>query len=56
MQWVETPEPPPHSLHPIDKLRQASRPSPDWELPPLGKERGWQPEVWTPQTTRKRGG
>jgi NADH dehydrogenase [ubiquinone] 1 alpha subcomplex assembly factor 2 len=52
MKRVETPEPPPHSSHPIDK----PRPSPNSELPPVGKGRDWQPEAWTPQTTRRRGG
>lgn len=33
--------------------RQTSRPS---ELPPMGKDRDWQPEAWTPQTARRRGG
>jgi NADH dehydrogenase [ubiquinone] 1 alpha subcomplex assembly factor 2 len=51
-----TPELPPHSSRPIDKPRQPSRPSPDSELPPVGKGRDWQPEAWTPQATRRRGG
>ncbi|KAH9164849.1 hypothetical protein EDB89DRAFT_2116204 [Lactarius sanguifluus] len=56
-QSVGAPEPPPHSSHPIDRPRQAPRPSPDPELPPpVGKDRDWQPEAWTPQTTRRRGG
>ncbi len=54
---VGAPEPPSHSSHPIGRPRQASRPSPGSELPPpVGKDRDWQPEAWTPQTTRRRGG
>ncbi|KAH8987918.1 hypothetical protein EDB92DRAFT_1875029 [Lactarius akahatsu] len=56
-QSVGAPEPPPHLSYPIDRPRQAPRPSPDPELPPpVGKDRDWQPEAWTPQTTRRRGG
>ncbi|KAI9438685.1 hypothetical protein H4582DRAFT_190507 [Lactarius indigo] len=44
-QSIGASEPPPHS----------SRPSPDSELPPVRKDRDWQPEAWTPQTTRRRG-
>ncbi|KAI9458571.1 hypothetical protein BJY52DRAFT_1212084 [Lactarius psammicola] len=53
-QSVEAPEPPPYSSH--SKPKQASHPSPVSELPPIGKDRDWQPEAWTPQTTRRRGG
>jgi len=35
-QSVRAPELPPHCSHPIDGPRQASRPSPDSELPPIG--------------------
>ncbi|KAH9172698.1 hypothetical protein EDB89DRAFT_2069372 [Lactarius sanguifluus] len=50
-QSVGAPEPPTHSSRPIDRPRQTPRPSPDPELPPVGKDRDWQPEAWTPQTT-----
>ena len=53
---LEAPELPPHPSRPIDKLRQPSRSSPDSELPLVGNGRDWQPEAWTPQTTRRRGG
>ena len=46
----------PHSSRPMDKAGQPSRPSPESELPPVGKGREWQPEAWTPQATRRRGG
>jgi len=36
--------------------RHASQPSHGPQLPPIGKDRDWQPEAWTPQTTRRRGG
>jgi NADH dehydrogenase [ubiquinone] 1 alpha subcomplex assembly factor 2 len=53
---LEPPELPPHPSRPIDNSRQSSRSSPDSELPPVGKGRDWQPEAWTPQATRRRGG
>ena len=49
-------EQPSHSSRPIDKPRQPSRHSPESELPAVGKGRDWQPETWTPQATRRRGG
>lgn len=55
-QSVGTPEPQLHSSQPIDRSRQASRLSPNSELPPIGKDRNWQPETWTPQSARRRGG
>lgn len=53
---LEAPELPPHPSRRIDKPRQPSHPSPDSELPPVGNGRDWQPEAWTPQITRRRGG
>ena len=53
---LEAPELPPHPSRPIDKPRQPSRSSPDSELPLVGNGRDWQPEAWTPQATRRRGG
>ena len=53
---LEAPELPPHPSRPIDKSRQPSRSSPDSELPLVGNGRDWQPEAWTPQATRRRGG
>ncbi|KAF8258668.1 hypothetical protein EI94DRAFT_1753950 [Lactarius quietus] len=53
---VEAPERQPHSSRPIIEPRQPSRPSPDSELPPVGKSREWQPEAWMPQAARRRGG
>ncbi|KAH9979765.1 hypothetical protein BJV74DRAFT_779922, partial [Russula compacta] len=46
--------PPPSSQ--IHDPKKASPPSHTSELPPIGKDRDWQPETWTPQTTRGRGG
>jgi NADH dehydrogenase [ubiquinone] 1 alpha subcomplex assembly factor 2 len=53
MLSVGGPELPPH---PIDEPRRPSRPFPDSELPSVRKGRDWQPEAWTPQATRRRGG
>ncbi|KAH9074273.1 hypothetical protein EDB83DRAFT_2355916 [Lactarius deliciosus] len=40
-----------------DESSQSLRASTDSELPPpVGKDRDWQPEAWTPQTTRRRRG
>jgi NADH dehydrogenase [ubiquinone] 1 alpha subcomplex assembly factor 2 len=45
--------PPPSSE--IHDAKQALRPSHGLssELPLVGKDRDWQPEAWTPQTTRR---
>jgi len=48
--------PPPSSKIYDLKHHDASRPSHSPELPPIGKDRDWQPEAWTPQTTRRQGG
>ncbi len=55
-QPVEAPEPPPHSSRPTDIPRHFSRPSPNSELPPIEKDRDWQPQAWMPQGIRRRGG
>jgi|SRR5712671_1464900 len=39
-----------------EERKRASRPSRSPELPPIGKDRDWEPEAWTPQATRRRGG
>jgi len=49
---LESPSP---SSHTHD-VKQASQPHHSPGLPPIGKDRDWQPESWTPQTTRRRGG
>jgi len=44
--------PPPSSeLHDV---KHTSRPSHSSELPPILKDREWQPEAWTPQAARRR--
>lgn len=48
-------ETPPLSSHTHD-VKRASRPSQSTGLPPIGKDRDWQPETWTPQAIRRRGG
>jgi hypothetical protein len=48
-------ERPPLSSHAHD-VERASQPSHSPGLPPMGKGRDWQPEAWTPQTIRRRGG
>jgi NADH dehydrogenase [ubiquinone] 1 alpha subcomplex assembly factor 2 len=48
-------ERPPPSSHTHD-VKRASQPSHSPGLPHIGKDRDWQPEAWTPQTIRRRGG
>jgi hypothetical protein len=51
----DAPERPPPSPE-MGNLKHALGSSDSSELPPIGKDRDWQPEAWTPQTARKRGG
>lgn len=48
-------EAPPHASQTHD-INRASQPPHSPGLPPIGKDRDWQPESWTPQTNRRRGG
>jgi hypothetical protein len=48
-------EKPPVSPHTHD-VERASQPPHSPGLPPIGKDRDWKPETWTPQTIRRRGG
>ncbi|KAI0277913.1 hypothetical protein BGY98DRAFT_917573 [Russula aff. rugulosa BPL654] len=48
-------EAPPPASHTHD-VKQASQPPLSPGLPPIGKDKDWQPESWTPQATRRRGG
>ncbi|KAN0116207.1 hypothetical protein V8E52_006264 [Russula decolorans] len=48
-------EAPPPASHTHD-VKRASQPPHSPGLPPIGKDRDWQPESWTPQATRRRGG
>ena len=48
-------EAPPPASHTHD-VKQASQPPHSPGLPPIGKDKDWQPESWTPQATRRRGG
>jgi hypothetical protein len=48
-------ERPPLSSHTHD-VKRASQPSHSPGLPPIGKDRDWKPETWTPQAIRRRGG
>ena len=48
-------ERPPLSSHTQD-VKGASQPSRSPKLPLIGKDKDWQPEAWTPQTTRRGGG
>ncbi|KAH9962943.1 hypothetical protein BC827DRAFT_1266743 [Russula dissimulans] len=50
---LEDPQP---SSQIYEEPKRASGPSRGPELPPIAKDRDWQPEAWTPQTTRRRGG
>ena len=38
----------------LHDVKHTSRPSHSSELPPIVKDRDWQPEAWTPQATRRR--
>ena len=49
---LETPPPPSHT----HDVKEASQPPHSPGLPPIGKDRDWQPESWMPRATRRRGG